>query len=507
ATHPLEPQTAFALFSMAGTPKIMKTSDLGASWEELSGFGANGESNNGFPDVAVYSLLVMPFDTDVLWAGTEIGIFESRNGGATWQLLEGDFPAVAVWQMRIVNDQVVIATHGRGVWTATLPELATYEPTDHTLSPELLALQGGANGQLNLQLVRRAQYDSTLVFVSGQRVARLDANIIRDTVDVFVDLQQLLDGVAETSLDVAAWSYVNGQAMPAPTQSMRIYATNPPVNALVTSFDDGSAAFFLEGFDITTATGFSSTALHSPHPYPDFLDARATLRTPIRVSATDAIVSYDEIAMVEAGKSEAAFGTPAFYDYVVLEGSLDSGITWTPIADGYDVRYTSLWEIQSDLMATPDELLMARHEVNLLDQFQEGDEVLLRFRMVTDNAVTGWGWVVDNLRIQSALPTGIDDDFLPDAFSLLPGYPNPFQTETVLTYTLPEPSAVTLTIYDVQGRQVQVLVQDPGQAAGKHTVRWDGKTTWGTPVASGIYFSRLEAGDTFGQTRQLVKVR
>ncbi|MEM8487187.1 MAG: hypothetical protein AAF564_16660, partial [Bacteroidota bacterium] len=42
ATHPLEPQTAFALFSMAGTPKIMKTSDLGASWEELSGFGANG---------------------------------------------------------------------------------------------------------------------------------------------------------------------------------------------------------------------------------------------------------------------------------------------------------------------------------------------------------------------------------------------------------------------------------------------------------------------------------
>ncbi len=507
ATHPLEPQTAFALFSMAGTPKIMKTEDLGASWEELSGFGTNGVSANGFPDVAVYSLLVMPFDTDVLWAGTEIGIFESRDGGASWQILDDVFPAVAVWQMRIVNDQVVIATHGRGIWTATLPELETYEPTDHTLSPELLALEGGANGQLNLRLVRRAQYDSTLVFVDGQQMARLENNTVRDTVDLLVDLQQMLDGVAETTVDFTAWSYVNGQAMPAAAQARRIFATDVPVDRLDTNFEDGSASFFLEGFNITTVPGFSSTALHSPHPYADFQDVRATLRTPIRVNAADPSVSYDEIVLVEAGKSEAAFGTPPFYDYVVLEGSTDNGLSWVPVTEGYDVRYNSLWENQQDLTATPDELLTARHEISLLDRFQDGDEVLLRFRMVTDNAVAGWGWMIDNLRIQSSLPISTEENLVPDTFALLPGYPNPFQTETVLSYTLPEPSAVTLSIYDMQGRQVQVLAQHAQQPAGKHTVRWDGKTTWGTPVASGVYFSRLEAGNAFTQTRQLVKVR
>ncbi len=507
ATHPQEPETAFALFSMAGTPKIMKTDDLGATWTELSGFGTSGESTNGFPDVAVYSLLVMPFDNQTLWAGTEIGIFESQDGGSTWQFLESDFPAVAVWQMHIVNDQVVVATHGRGVWTASLPALANYEPTDHTLSPEVFALQGGVNGNMRVQIVRRGAYDSTRVFVDGELFNQIDGNAIADTVNLSIDLQTMLDGVAETSVDIAAWSYVDGQAYPSASKTSRIFATSTPIDRLETSFEDGSAPFFLEGFSISTPAGFSNAALHSPHPYGDFLDVRATLRAPVRVNASDATVSFDEIALVEAGKDGAAFGTPEFYDYVVLEGSSDGGITWLPVEDGYDVRYTSLWQVQNDLTATPDPLLMSRHEFNLLDRFQAGDEVLLRFRMVTDNAVAGWGWIIDNLRIQAALPIATEDLDTPATFALLPNYPNPFQTETTIRYTLPEASAVTLTIYDMQGRQVQQLVHHPQQPPGRYAVRWDGKTAWGTPVASGVYFYKLEAGTSFQHVQQLVKVR
>ena len=114
ATHPSNPNMAYALFSFAGAPKILQTNNLGQDWIDISGFGEQASSQNGFPDVAVYSLLVMPFDEDMIWAGTEIGLFESLDGGESWRLADNGLPAVAIWQMRIVNDEVVVATHGRG---------------------------------------------------------------------------------------------------------------------------------------------------------------------------------------------------------------------------------------------------------------------------------------------------------------------------------------------------------------------------------------------------------
>jgi hypothetical protein len=58
ATHPTEPNTAYVLFSFAERPKILKTTDLGLTWTDISGFGTGSVSTNGFPDVATYDLLV-----------------------------------------------------------------------------------------------------------------------------------------------------------------------------------------------------------------------------------------------------------------------------------------------------------------------------------------------------------------------------------------------------------------------------------------------------------------
>jgi len=129
ASHPKDDSTAYALFSMASKPKILMTNDLGNSWTDISGFGTNTESASGFPDVAVYCLYVSPDNTDIIWAGTEIGIVETQDGGASWALIE-DFPNVSVWDMKGVDDQVVIATHGRGIWTATVD--ASQEDTPPT---------------------------------------------------------------------------------------------------------------------------------------------------------------------------------------------------------------------------------------------------------------------------------------------------------------------------------------------------------------------------------------
>ncbi|WKV11865.1 T9SS type A sorting domain-containing protein [Marivirga harenae] len=124
-THPKEENTAYALFSRANFPKVLKTTDLGQTWEDISGFEGNSNgSDRGFPDVIAHSLLVMPFDTDIIWVGTEIGLYESLDGGETWNIRD-DFPAVSVWSMKIVDDEVVIGTHGRGIWSAIVGALGS----------------------------------------------------------------------------------------------------------------------------------------------------------------------------------------------------------------------------------------------------------------------------------------------------------------------------------------------------------------------------------------------
>lgn len=123
ATHPIEDSTAYLLFSFADEPKVLKTEDLGETWEDISGYGSSTSSSNGFPDVVTHSLVVMPHDTSNIWVGTDIGIVESTDGGATWNLLSSDLPAVSVYDMFVQDGQVVIATHGRGIWTAAIDEL------------------------------------------------------------------------------------------------------------------------------------------------------------------------------------------------------------------------------------------------------------------------------------------------------------------------------------------------------------------------------------------------
>jgi photosystem II stability/assembly factor-like uncharacterized protein len=120
ATHPSDSRTAYILFSYENKPKILRTTNLGDDWEDISGFGDKDSSDNGFPDVMVYSLLVMPYNTNIIWAGTEIGLFESVDNGKTWYYADNGLPAVSIWQMFIQDNQIIVATHGRGIWSLDL---------------------------------------------------------------------------------------------------------------------------------------------------------------------------------------------------------------------------------------------------------------------------------------------------------------------------------------------------------------------------------------------------
>ena len=96
---------------------------------------------------------------------------------------------------------------------------------------------------------------------------------------------------------------------------------------------------------------------------------------------------------------------------------------------------------------------------------------------------------------------------IPESTVLLPNYPNPFNPETWIPYHLATDADVTLTIYDLRGGVVQQLILGH-QPAGIYESRgraayWDGKNQIGEPVASGVYFYTLTAGD-FTATRKLL---
>jgi len=93
----------------------------------------------------------------------------------------------------------------------------------------------------------------------------------------------------------------------------------------------------------------------------------------------------------------------------------------------------------------------------------------------------------------------------PGRFSLIQNYPNPFNPTTILRYQVPGFLHVTLRIYDLLGREVVTLVNEP-QPAGSYTVEWDGRNNRGREVASGIYFYRLQARE-HEMTRRMVLLR
>jgi hypothetical protein len=108
----------------------------------------------------------------------------------------------------------------------------------------------------------------------------------------------------------------------------------------------------------------------------------------------------------------------------------------------------------------------------------------------------------DMLYIYGLQPTDINDDnpITPDHPYLLSNYPNPFNSSTTIECGLPEAGPVTIEIYDLLGRRVEIMVDDEKEA-GHHRVVWDAGDR-----SSGIYFYKITSGE-FSDTRRMVLLK
>jgi hypothetical protein len=116
---------------------------------------------------------------------------------------------------------------------------------------------------------------------------------------------------------------------------------------------------------------------------------------------------------------------------------------------------------------------------------------------------------------KTILPCGVGveeekEEGFPGSFSLTQNVPNPFEKGTIIAYTLPQKSHVSLKVYDLTGREVKSLIGGE-MSAGYHSLRWDGKDEAGKKVSSGIYFYRLNARGRetrpYTQTRKMIILR
>jgi 5'-nucleotidase/UDP-sugar diphosphatase len=89
---------------------------------------------------------------------------------------------------------------------------------------------------------------------------------------------------------------------------------------------------------------------------------------------------------------------------------------------------------------------------------------------------------------------------VPEEFALSQNYPNPFNPETTGNFTVPKTSQVSVSVYNMLGQKVALLL-DSRLEAGSHTAQWDASN-----MSAGIYFCRLKAGET-KLTRRMVLVK
>ena len=240
---------------------------MGDSWTDITGFHLNlsGKSSNGFPDVAVYSFIVMPHDCDIMWAGTEIGLFESTDAGASWHKVVGDLPNVTIWDMKIKDEgQVVFATHGRGIWTATLEDLKTFVPKPTTLPPTLLE---GFQTDNNEKYEIKAKVDLRSIYDSLE----INANsVLRSTyydTDSIVEREYTFEVDDKGDFSLQAFAYKDGVMYPS---NILEIAVNPILDARTefkTTFSDlVGDEFYLDRFRIGIQGGFDGRQLHTEHP-------------------------------------------------------------------------------------------------------------------------------------------------------------------------------------------------------------------------------------------------
>jgi hypothetical protein len=187
---------------------------------------------------------------------------------------------------------------------------------------------------------------------------------------------------------------------------------------------------------------------------------------------------------VEDHQSGASFGTVSFKDYVVVEASNDTGLTWKSLGDGYDATAYDEWLNAYNANQVGSSTLFKTRLINILDTdgLEPDDEIIVRFRFFSDESTQGWGWAIDNLHIQDIV-TSLEED-ISDRIRV---YPNPvIGNELIVEYG--NATLNSILMLSSIGQPLTEINFANNLPTGKVKIPM-------TNFANGIYFVRLRFED------------
>lgn len=204
------------------------------------------------------------------------------------------------------------------------------------------------------------------------------------------------------------------------------------------------------------------------------------------------------VGLLDIGAFELSAGGTAISALLVSVDADASGARLEWYAPGDDIVSTAVYR-RSD---GTDWVLLGHPEADVSHRIAYEDRTVVPgtrydYRLVVRD-VTGAESFVDT-------SVEIPGEGAPRVATLKAAWPNPFAKQVALQYGLPAATRVRLSIHDLQGRRVATVI-DGVQPAGWSSAVWDGHDAGGRPVASGMYFARLEAGRAV-QMRKIIVAR
>jgi len=178
--------------------------------------------------------------------------------------------------------------------------------------------------------------------------------------------------------------------------------------------------------------------------------------------------------------------------------------TWTANPSGGVGSYTYEWRYRnngtgnwSSVVSTSQNYTrqMPNNDIELQVKVTSGSEIAYDTHYVTLGPIDP----------KMANPIVVEENAIPESFTLTQNFPNPFNPETAIRFGLPEDAHVKLVVIDLLGREIRELV-DGNRKAGYHSVIWDGRDNAGNAVPSGIYIYQIAAG-AFRDWKKLALVR
>jgi|WetSurMetagenome_2_1015567.scaffolds.fasta_scaffold36411_1 hypothetical protein len=148
----------------------------------------------------------------------------------------------------------------------------------------------------------------------------------------------------------------------------------------------------------------------------------------------------------------------------------------------YELNFPPVWPIPENLAFTNSALLHAG-----TDGYALGD-----LNWFPDQKAQ---WIINDVKMESAE--------IPDGFELSNAYPNPFNPETNVKFSIPQTSNVKLIVYNLLGQEVKTLLNKEMQP-GSFSASWNGLDNSGNQVSSGIYFLTLESQSFKATTKMML---